>query len=546
MWLRITLATLLHEILPRLLADIISLCAALFFAFSTYFVGYTVFWRHAPNLERIEEAFKALYLQNILLSVSLGIVVFAFFGFYTHTRTYQNRYKFLVIINAVSLTFLVEVLLYSYVFRLGPVPRGVMLLAWFFSLLIIGGSRALKNYATKTFSIARKTAGVNREIKNVLVIGGAGYIGSVLTGKLLEAGYRVRVLDSLFFGDDSLRDFLSNPEFELLRADFRHVESLVKSMQGIDAVVHLAGLVGDPACTINRDLTTEINYAATRMLIEVCKGAGVNRLLLASTCSVYGESEFLMDERSVPNPISLYAQTKLASERVILQSRTPTLHPTVLRLATVFGFSPRPRFDLVVNLLTARAVKEGKITIFNEDQWRPFIHVSDVARAFLSVLQAPPDLVSSEVFNVGSYKLNYSLGEVAEKIRQQIPDLVVEHKENLDKRNYRVSFDKIHSDLGFVCATGLEVGVEEIRKTIESGLVKNYRDSIFSNYEHLLGANGDLLVSDPSVQLFAVLEPTEADNPTPPPKVLTVERRPREAFQEGLQAAISDSFGRPS
>ena len=546
MWLRITPATLLHEIMPRLLADVVSLCAALFFAFSTYFVGYTVFWRHAPNLERIEEAFKALYLQNILLSVSLGIVVFAFFGFYTHTRTYQNRYKFLVIINAVSLTFLVEVLLYSYVFRLGPVPRGVMLLAWFFSLLIIGGSRALKSYVTKTFSIARKAADVNREIKNVLVIGGAGYIGSVLTRKLLEAGYRVRVLDSLFFGDAAVRNFLSNPEFELLRADFRHVESLVKSMRGIDAVVHLAGLVGDPACTINTDLTTEINYAATRMLIEVCKGAGVNRLLLASTCSVYGASEFLRDERSVPNPISLYGQTKLASERVILQSRTPTLHPTVLRLATVFGISPRPRFDLVVNLLTARAVTEGKVTIFNDDQWRPFIHVSDVARAFLSVLQAPPNSVSGEVFNVGSYKLNYSLGEVAEKIRQQIPELVVEHKENLDKRNYRVSFDKIHSDLGFVCATGLEVGVEEIKKTIESGLVKNYRDSIFSNYEHLLGANGDLLVSDPSVQLFAVLEPAEADNPAPPLKALTVERRPRTAFQEGLQAVISDSFGRQS
>ena len=521
MWLRITPATLLHEIMPRLLADVVSLCAALFFAFSTYFVGYTVFWRHAPNLERIEEAFKALYLQNILLSVSLGIVVFAFFGFYTHTRTYQNRYKFLVIINAVSLTFLVEVLLYSYVFRLGPVPRGVMLLAWFFSLLIIGGSRALKSYVTKTFSIARKAADVNREIKNVLVIGGAGYIGSVLTRKLLEAGYRVRVLDSLFFGDAAVRNFLSNPEFELLRADFRHVESLVKSMRGIDAVVHLAGLVGDPACTINTDLTTEINYAATRMLIEVCKGAGVNRLLLASTCSVYGASEFLMDELSKPNPISLYAQTKLASERVILQGRTSALHPTVLRLATVFGLSPRPRFDLVVNLLTARAAQEGKIMIFNSDQWRPFIHVSDVARAFVCVLQAPQGLVSGDVFNVGSYKLNYSLGEVAEKIREQLPEVVIEQKENPDKRNYRVSFDKIHSRLGFVCVTGLEDGIAEIRKAIQNGLVKDFRDRAYSNYEHLLGASGELLISEPTVQLFAVLKPADGANPSVSQEVLT-------------------------
>ena len=521
MWLRIKPATLLHEIMPRLLADVVSLCAALFFAFSTYFVGYVVFWRQTPYLERVQEAFEALYLQNILLSVFLGIVVFALFGFYTHTRTYQSRYKFLVIINAVSLTFLVEVLLYSYVFRVGQVPRGVMLLAWLFSLLIIVGSRALKAYVTKSYSISRKPTGVNRVIKNVLVIGGAGYIGSVLTRKLLEGGYRVRVLDCLFFGDASVRDLLSNPSFELLRADFRHVESLVKSMRGIDAVVHLAGLVGDQACAINGDLTNEINYAATRMLIEVCKGAGVNRLLLASTCSVYGASEFLMDELSKPNPISLYAQTKLASERVILQGRTSALHPTVLRLATVFGLSPRPRFDLVVNLLTARAAQEGKIMIFNSDQWRPFIHVSDVARAFVCVLQAPQGLVSGDVFNVGSYKLNYSLGEVAEKIREQLPEVVIEQKENPDKRNYRVSFDKIHSRLGFVCVTGLEDGIAEIRKAIQNGLVKDFRDRAYSNYEHLLGASGELLISEPTVQLFAVLKPADGANPSVSQEVLT-------------------------
>ena len=180
-------------------------------------------------------------------------------------------------------------------------------------------------------------------------------------------------------------------------------------------------LVGDPACAINGALTTEINYAATRMVLEVCKGAGVNRLVFASTCSVYGASDFLMDERSKPNPVSLYAETKLASERVFLQGGTATLHPTVLRLATVFGFSPRPRFDLVVNLLTARAAQDGKITIFNQDQWRPFIHVQDVARAFVCALQSPVSAVSGEVFNVGSYSLNYSLGEVAQKIQSGSP-----------------------------------------------------------------------------------------------------------------------------
>jgi nucleoside-diphosphate-sugar epimerase len=406
--------------------------------------------------------------------------------------------------------------------RLGPVPRGVMLLAWLFSLLLIAGTRALKSYVTNSYSIERKPVGLNKETHNVLVIGGAGYIGSVLTRQLLAKGYKVRILDSLFFGDGGIRDLLHNPNCELLREDFRHVESMVKSMQDIDAVIHLAGLVGDPACAVNGELTNEINYAATRMLIEVCKGAGVSRLLLASTCSVYGASEFLMDERSKPNPISLYAQTKLASEEVTLKSRTGTLHPTVLRLATVFGHSPRPRFDLVVNLLTARAVQDKQIIIFNNDQWRPFVHVSDVAWAFICALEAAPELVSGQIFNVGSYHLNYSLGELAEKIREQVPDLVVEHKENDDKRNYRVSFDKIHSTLGFVCRTRLEEGISEIRKAIESGVVKDYRDKAFSNYEHMIRANGDLLTSEPSVQLYALLEPADAYILSVPPKVLAV------------------------
>jgi len=521
--LRIKTMSLLHDVAPRVLADITSLCVSLFCGFSAYFVGYVVLWKHMPNLARIEGAFRALYLQNVLLLVSVSIVVFALFGFYTHTRTYQNRYKFVIAVNAVTVTFLAQVLLYSYVLRLGPVPRGVMLLAWLFSLLLIVGSRAVKAYVTKSYSIAPRPVGGDRDIKSILVIGGAGYIGSVLTRKLLDQGYNVRVLDSLFFGDTSVRDLLSHSNFELFHADFRNVESLVKSMQGVDAVIHLAALVGDPACTINSDLTHEINYAATGMLVEVCKGACVNRLVLASTCSVYGASDFLMDERSATAPISLYAQTKLDAERVILRARSSALHPTVLRLATVFGISPRPRFDLVVNLLTAKAMQEGKITIFNTDQWRPFIHVSDVARAFVSALQAPHGLVSGEIFNVGSYKLNYSLGELAEKIREQIPDLVIEHKQNPDKRNYRVSFDKIHSHMGFVCTTGLEVGIQEIRKTIQCGLVKDYRDSVFSNYEHLLGANGDLLVSDPTVRLFSVLEPADAGKPAASLKALSLE-----------------------
>jgi nucleoside-diphosphate-sugar epimerase len=525
MWMGMRPRTKFQGAVPRVLIDVLSLWASLLIAFLVYFSTHSVRWDHASALAGPPGKFNTLYAQNAILLTAIGLIVFSLSGFYSHTRTYQNRYKLLVIANAVSLTFLIEVLIYSYLLRLGPVPRTVMVLSWLVSLPLIAGSRILKSRLEKSYSIsiARKPIGGIRDTEKILVIGGAGYIGSILSRQLLEKGYRVRVLDSLLFGNRSISDLLSNPNFELVQADFRHVESLVKSVQGIDAVVHLAAIVGDPACAINTDLTTEINYAATRMVIEVCKGSNVNRLIFASTCSVYGSSEFLMDEKSEASPISHYARTKLDSERALLDGRTSTLHPTILRLATVFGFSPRPRFDLVVNLLTARAVQDGKIKIFNHEQWRPFIHVQDVARAFVRAVQAPVGLVSGEIFNVGDYKLNYALGQVAEKIREQMPDLQIEYEENQDKRNYRVSFDKIHSHLGFTCQVGLVEGIVEIRQALETGLVKDYRERAFSNYELLNVGRNEVLKSEPNVRLFSVLEPADAAGPMVADKLYAVE-----------------------
>ena len=503
-------AMLLREVLPRMFADALALCAALFLAFSSYLAGYVVLWKHFPHPPQLEAAFRVLYAENILLLVCLGLGIFWLSGFYTRSRAYQTRYKALLIVNAVTLTYLIEIVLYSFVLRIDTMPRGVVLLGWLYSVGFIAGGRLWKDSIVESGTILPAGSSAGREIANVLVIGGAGYIGSALARQLLDAGYRVRVMDSLMFSDAPVAGLIRHPRFELLHADFRHVESLVKAMRNVDAVIHLAAIVGDPACTIKADLTKEINYAATRLLVEVAKGAGAGRLLFASTCSVYGAADFLMDERTDTSPLSLYAQTKLDSERAILDARSAALHPTCLRLATVFGLSPRPRFDLVVNLLTARAVEEGKIMISNREQWRPFIHVNDVARAFLCVLQSPPAAVSGEIFNVGSYHLNYTLGDVAEMIRQRVPGLHIEYRENPDKRNYRVSFDKIHSRLGFVCATGLDQGIGEIMRAIDSGQVKNYRDKLFSNYEYLLDARDDLLKSEPGVRLFGVLEPDDA------------------------------------
>jgi nucleoside-diphosphate-sugar epimerase len=252
-------------------------------------------------------------------------------------------------------------------------------------------------------------------------------------------------------------------------------------MKGCDAVIHLAGIVGDPACEENPQLAAEINRAATRMLIDVGRGHGIQRFLLASTCSVYGASDFLMDERAQVAPISLYAQTKVDSENLLLDARCANFHPTILRLATLFGVSPRPRFDLVVNLLTARAIRMGKITIFNGEQWRPFMHVYDAARAFLACLEANLDVVSGEVFNAGSYGLNHRLSEIAESILRIIPAIDVERVENEDRRNYRVSFDKIHTRLGFVCERSLEDGIRELADMVRRSPAEDFSTEMFNN-----------------------------------------------------------------
>lgn len=323
-------------------------------------------------------------------------------------------------------------------------------------------------------------------VQTVLVVGGAGYIGSTLVRGLLGDGYRVRVLDSFEFGDASIRSLYSNPDFEVVRGDFRCVEPVVRAVQGVDAVIHLGGIVGDPACALDEDLTLETNLAATSLLAEVCRGAGISRLLFASSCSVYGTAEELVDEQSAPNPVSLYAATKIDSEKVLLAARNQALHPVIFRLATVFGWSHRPRFDLVVNLLTARAMNEGKITIYNGEQWRPFIHVEDVCRAFRMALVAPLDLVSGQVFNTGSSFMNFTLRQLADTIQQMEPDLDVEFVDNDDIRNYRVSFERIRRELGFQTHVTLESGVRGIQEALKRGLVSDYRQPIYNNYQTLV------------------------------------------------------------
>ncbi len=323
-----------------------------------------------------------------------------------------------------------------------------------------------------------------KQIRRVCVIGGAGYVGSVLIERLLDEGYGVTVLDALMYGDDGVRHVAARPGFELVKGDLRNIEAVVAACRFADAVVHLGALVGDPACELDEQLTLQINRDATFTAAAVARGLGIKRFVFASTCSVYGATDDLLDEGSPLQPISLYAQSKMESEELLLSLNSNGFCPSVLRFGTFYGRSPRERFDLVVNLLAAKAVSEGEITILGGQQWRPFIHVADGAEAIIKCLQAPTEVVSHQVFNVGSDEQNHRLLDIAELISGLVPGVRVRFEEAAaEEANYRVSFARIRSALGFVPRYSLTDGIAEIKADVENGRVGNYKDPKYSNFK---------------------------------------------------------------
>ena len=311
----------------------------------------------------------------------------------------------------------------------------------------------------------------------VLVTGGAGYVGSVMTRHLLEAGFSVRVLDALMHGDQGLLGLDANRRFELKSGDLRSRPDVQSALIGIDAVVHLAAIVGDPACARQPELARAINLDGSLTLIEAAKRAGVQRFVFASTCSNYGRMADGMEyvtEESALQPLSFYAETKVAVEQALLGGQRSDIHvPTVLRLATVFGLSPRMRFDLTVNEFTLELMTKRKLAIYGAQFWRPYIHVQDVARAVRTVLESGPGLVRGEAFNVGDTGQNYQKGQIVDLICAQLGDgLMVERVEKAeDPRDYRVSFEKIRRVLGFQITKTVPEGIREIIEAIRAGRV---------------------------------------------------------------------------
>lgn len=317
------------------------------------------------------------------------------------------------------------------------------------------------------------------EQRTIVVTGGAGYIGSWVTRILPERGYHVIVLDRLMFGPESTTSLPSG--VTVVQGDCRDRTLVEQLLSEADALVHLAGLVGDPACAVDESVSYDINVNATRTVAEVARNLG-KRFVFASSCSVYGVNANLSTEESNRAPVSIYARNKCDAEDLLLHMRDDRFAPTILRFATIHGLSARPRFDLVVNLFAGLATRTGKITVFGGDQWRPFIHCADVAEALVRTVETDENLVGGEIFNIGSDAENYTIAEIGRLVQQEVAGTDLTFSEQADdERDYRVSFEKVRATLGFEPDRSVVDSIAEIHAALSEVPDWEIGESRFSN-----------------------------------------------------------------
>ncbi len=329
-------------------------------------------------------------------------------------------------------------------------------------------------------------------MNNILVTGGAGYVGSSLLRELLTEGYSVTCVDNLMFGGESLLDILSNKNFTLYNCDINNWNEFDKifSQKKFDAVIHLAAIVGDPACKLYPKIAEKTNWDTSKWLIEKCKQIGVSKFLFASTCSNYGkmdDSNKYVDENSELAPISLYAQLKVKFEKYMLyeMKKVENFSPVSLRFSTVYGLSPRMRFDLTVNEFTKVLALGKELVVFGEQFWRPYCHVKDFSNAFITVLKAANKKIAYNVFNVGDTSENYTKKMLINEIKKVLPNSKIRYvAKDKDPRDYRVNCDKIYKELGFKISRRVPDGIIEVKRMIEEGIIQDPDNQKYYNIPH--------------------------------------------------------------
>lgn len=332
--------------------------------------------------------------------------------------------------------------------------------------------------------------------RHVLITGGAGYIGSLLTSELLRSNYRVTVLDSLLFGGESLVPFLYHPNFHFVKADVTEPRAIRDNVRGEwpvpQAVVHLAAIVGFPACqAVGPQVAWRYNVEATKMVFEQAADLGVGRCVFASTYSNYGMSKDgkPVTEESPLNPQSLYAETKIAAEEYLLGQKDAPTAPLSFRFATLYGISPRTRFDLIVNQFVLDAFTKRELIIYQRGYSRSFVHVFDTVRGIIMGLEAPQEKVRGQVFNLGTPDGNYTKDEIVGLVLKRLPATVVEYKDLTfggDMRDITVSFEKIRRELGFKTTLNVDDGVREVLHALKYGMIRDPLDERYRNAQFIV------------------------------------------------------------
>lgn len=321
----------------------------------------------------------------------------------------------------------------------------------------------------------------------ILVTGGGGYIGSVLLRLLLEQGYRVKCLDRFFFGKETLSEVIGNKNLEIIQDDVRYFEPAI--LNGVDGVIDMAALSNDPAGELDPEKTLDINYRGRARVAGLSRKHGVKRYILASSCSIYGFREGVLDETSPINPLTTYAKANHLAEENALPLADKNFTVTALRQATVYGLSPRMRFDLAINGMVLGFYKNGKIPILRDGkQWRPFVHVKDTSSAFVATMEAESELVNGHVFNIGSNEQNYQIFPLAQLVAESV-GLPFEYEwyGSPDNRSYRISFDRAKKVLKFIPKYTPKEGAQEVYAALKEGkTADSMKTKTVEWYKHLL------------------------------------------------------------
>lgn len=316
------------------------------------------------------------------------------------------------------------------------------------------------------------------EYQSVLVTGGAGYIGAVLVPKLLEKGYRVKVIDLYLFGEDVLNAVKAHPRLQEVKGDIRDRALLERELPGTEVIIHLACISNDPSYELDPQLAKSINYDAFLQLIEVAKQAAVRGLIYASSSSVYGiKAEPQVTEDLRLEPLTDYSKYKALGEEALLAAAADDFRVTIVRPSTVCGYSPRQRFDLTVNILTNHALNKGKITVFGGEQQRPNLHIQDMVDLYLFLLDLPPEKIHRKIYNVG-YQ-NYTVRQLAEMVKDTLGgEIPIETTPSDDIRSYRVSSKKIKEELGFEAKHTVPEAILDLHQAFRAGLLPHPLDDI--------------------------------------------------------------------